>query len=315
LLRNEACGVAYADVLLREGLYPGYKAPVVPGYEAVGRVAAAGADVDGVREGDYCAALTVVGGYASHVIVPAADLVAVPEGLAPEVAASLVLNGITAYQMLERCAPAQLRTIAVFGAGGGVGSILLDLARHRGLTVFGFAGTAKHAAIFDKGATPLDRADALAALRAVAPQGVDAVFDGVGGSTTRAAFSMLGTGGVLVLFGAQGIMSAGRRNLVRATRELIGMPWWSALHLFRSDRGVIGYTITTRKAARPDQYRADLAAVFDLAVAGVIAPLIDTVYDLSEAQSAHVRMNDARHTGKIVLRTPEERAATSAGSQ
>src|SRR5271166_2768234 len=103
LVRNQACGVAFADVLLREGLYPGHKPPVVPGYEVVGRVKALGPGVTRAEEGDYVAALTVVGGYASDVIVAAADLVNVPEELSPEIAAALVLNGLTAYQMLERC--------------------------------------------------------------------------------------------------------------------------------------------------------------------------------------------------------------------
>lgn len=120
-LGNQAVGVAFADVLIREGLYPVHKPPVVPGYEAVGRIKALGPDVTGVKVGDYVAALTVIGGYASDVLVPAADLVPVPESLSPESAAALVLNGLTAYQMLERCCPAGLYSIVVFGAGGGVG--------------------------------------------------------------------------------------------------------------------------------------------------------------------------------------------------
>jgi len=305
LLRNQAVGVAFADVLIREGLYPVHKPPVVPGYEVVGRIKALGPDVTDVEVGDYVAALTVIGGYASDVIVPAADLMRVPETLSPESAAALVLNGLTAYQMLERCCPAGLSRIAVFGAGGGVGSILLDLARHRGLTVYGFGGRDKHPAIAAKGAIPLERIDSVQALRAVAPSGVDAVFDGVGGRNSRRSFAMLNEGGILVLFGAQGLMDHGRRNLFRAASEFVAMPWWSSFSIFGSNRGVIGYNITRLKSAHPDHYRADLAAVFELAAKGVVQPLIDRVFDLADASAAHTRINDGNHTGKIILRIKE----------
>lgn len=305
LIRNEACGVAFADVLLREGLYPGYKPPVVPGYEVVGHIAALGPGVTNAKVGDYVAALTVVGGYASHVLVPAADLVPVPLSLAPEAAAALVSNGLTAYQMLERSCPAHLSSIAVFGAAGGVGSILLDLARHRGITVYGFGGREKHPAIAAKGAVPLERLEPLKALKAVAPNGVDTVFDGVGANTAKQSFAMLNEGGTLVLFGAQGIMDSGRRNLVRAAWQLLTMPRWSALSIFQSNRGIVGYVITKWKRAHPDFYRADLAAVFQLAADGIVQPLIDSVLDLSEAQAAHIRINEGHHTGKIILRTSD----------
>ena len=131
-IANEACGVAFADVLLRQGLYPGYRLPATPGYEVVGRIDACGIGVDD-SVGAYVAALTVVGGYASHAIVPAADLVRVPETLAPEVAAALVLNGVTALQLMERCFPPDCSSIAIFGAAGGVGSMLLASADERSI--------------------------------------------------------------------------------------------------------------------------------------------------------------------------------------
>jgi NADPH:quinone reductase-like Zn-dependent oxidoreductase len=305
LLNNHACGVAFADVLLREGLYPGHKPPVVPGYEVVGHVAAIGAGVTSTKIGEYVAALTVVGGYASHVIVPATDLVRVPESLAPEVAAALVLNGLTAYQMLERCCPAGIASIAVFGAAGGVGSILLDLARHRRLTAYGFGGRDKHPAIAAKGAVPLERTDPVKALRDSAPNGVDAVFDGVGLSNAKRSFAMLNEGGMLVIFGGQAMMDAGRRSVVRMVREWITMPRWSALSIFTASRGVEGYLITSWKKAHPEYYRGDLATVFALAADGMIQPLIDSVFDLADAKEAHVRIGETRHTGKIVLKTGE----------
>jgi NADPH2:quinone reductase len=270
----------------------------------VGHVKSLGPGVTNVGIGDYVAALTVFGGYASDVIVPAADLVPVPDSLPPEVAASLVLNGLTAYQMLERCCPAGIQSIAVFGASGGVGSILLDLARHKKLTTYGFASREKHAAIAAKGAVPLERHDPLQALRAAAPNGVDAVFDGVGGSASKQSFAMLNEGGILVLFGAQSITQGGRRNLFRMAQMWFSMPRWSALSIFQSDRGVVGYLVTKWKQAHPAHYRSDLRTVFELAASGIVQPLINHVFNLPDAQAAHVRIDEGRHTGKIILRIP-----------
>ena len=304
LVRNEAVGVAFADVLLREGLYPGRRPPVVPGYEIVGRVAATGASCGDFAPGDYVAALTVVGGYASDVVVPVRDLVRVPDALAPEKAAALVLNGVTAYQLLERSVPAGIESIAVFGAAGGVGSVLLDLARHRGVKTYGFAAKTKHATIEAKGAHPLERTDAVAALHAVAPNGVDAVFDGVGAANAARSFRMLAPGGTLVLFGAQGMLRDGRRNIARLAAEFAGMPRWTPLSLLAAGRTVAGYSIEAYKIARPQRYRDDLAAVFALASTGAIDPPIDGVLDLARAPEAHERLGAGRALGKIVLRTP-----------
>lgn len=304
LVRNEAVGVAFADIAMREGVYPGYKPPLVPGYEVVGRIAAVGRDVTDWASGDYVAALTVTEGYASHVLIPAQDLVRVPEILSPVSAAALVLNGLTAYQLLTRCCPANLSSIAVFGAAGGVGSVLLDIARHVGLTTYGFGSREKHSAIAAKGAVPLERTDPVKALRAHAPQGVDAVFDGVGGRNAKRSFSMLNEGGTLVLFGLQSLMDNGRKSLPRAIGELWGMPRWSSYSLFASNRGVVGYFASRWKDAHPDRYRADLGAVFDLAAQGAIDPLLGPIFTLEDAEAAHRAMNVANHTGKIVLRIP-----------
>jgi NADPH:quinone reductase-like Zn-dependent oxidoreductase len=170
------------------------------------------------------------------------------------------------------------------------------------LTTYGFGGRDKHPAIAAKGAIPLERNDPVRALRAVAPKGVSAVFDGVGGRNAKRSFAMLGEGGTLVMFGVQGLMDQGRRNYFRLARELLFQPRWSALSIFSANRGIVGYKIDVRKRDHPAHYRADLAAVFALAAAGVIQPLIDRIFELAEASAAHTRMNEGHHTGKIVLR-------------
>lgn len=300
LVRNLACGVAFADVMGREGLNPQVKLPFTPGYEIVGHVIELGAKTSSFKVGDYVAALTSVGGYASEVIVDEKKLVNVPTSIKPEKAAALILNGLTAYQMMRRCCPERIKSVVVFGATGGVGSILLDLARQFGITAYGVGNKQKHGIISEKGATPLERIDAVKMLLSLAPTGVDAVFDGIGGQNAKRSFSMLDEGGSLILFGVQAMMKNGRKDFIAVIRELMQMPWWSSLSIMASNKSVCGYMVDKWADRYPDFYRADLESIFDLAVKGVINPVVE-VLDLSEAQLAHAFLNDAKHSGKIVL--------------
>ena len=136
-LRVLAAGVAFADVLMREGLYPGVPPfPFAPGYDAVGEIDAVGLDTaGGFVRGQRVAALTVLGGYARYLLVPADDCVPVPEGVDSASAVSVVLNYLTAYQMLHRVAAVTAGSrVLVHGAGGGAGSALVELATLAGCT-------------------------------------------------------------------------------------------------------------------------------------------------------------------------------------
>jgi hypothetical protein len=139
-----------------------------------------------------------------HIVVEAADLVEVPEGIDPAEAETVVVNGITAWQMLHgRARIRSGQTILVHGANGGVGSTLVQLAGHAGVRVIGTASPRHHDAVRALGATPLDyRAPDLPALvRALAPHGVDAVFDHIGGESIVRSFKLLAPGGTLVAYG------------------------------------------------------------------------------------------------------------------
>lgn len=304
-IRVEACGVAFADILIREGLYPGVRLPATPGYEVVGVVDAVGDGADGGLAGCRVAALTVKGGYARYLCVPAADCVPVPDALTSPRAAALVLNGLTAYQMLVHLAPfARLRSVLVHGAAGGVGSVLLDLARWRGVAAYGACSAAKAGFVRDRGGIPIDyrQTDLIAeTLRLTGGTGVDAVFDGLGGTSASRSFRALADGGTLILFGAQGALQSGRRNLGKLVAEYIRQPRMSALQIMLSNRAIAGYLIERWKAARPDLYRQDLTAVFALAVDGHLDPAIAAVHGLDEADAAHEAMNRASHIGKLII--------------
>ncbi|MCY1167559.1 zinc-binding dehydrogenase [Sphingomonas echinoides] len=304
IIRNEAVGVAFADVLIREGLYPGVPLPATPGYEAVGIVVSKGRAVDSVEIGARVAALTVHRGYARYVNVPAAWVVAVPPTLDSPTAASLVLNGLTAIQMLTRSvALPSTQSILIWGAAGGVGSILLDLARHFGVTAYGVASGARTEFVARKGGVPIDRSegDVSETLKRYAPAGVDAVFDGVGGPNVAVSQRCLNEGGMVVMFGIQGGLVGGRRKWVHLIRSALASPRFTAFGVMKSNRGLKGYMVEPLARQFPDRYRSDLSAVLELAASGAIAPQLDEILPMSKVAEAHRRMNAGTHQGKIVL--------------
>ena len=126
----EAAGVAYADIMMRQGAYPGHAPPVTPGYDFVGRVEAVGPGVTGIAVGQRVVGVTTTGSYATRRNVKVEWLVPAPENVDAALLVAVALNGVTAWQMLHRVAnPAAGESMLVHGAAGGVGTLLLDLAR------------------------------------------------------------------------------------------------------------------------------------------------------------------------------------------
>jgi NADPH:quinone reductase-like Zn-dependent oxidoreductase len=157
-VRIAVSGVAFADVLMRYGLYSPVPAlPYSPGYDIVGDIESVGSGVTQWAAGDAVAAITRVGGYSQFINLPEGELFRVPPGLDPAEAVSLVLNYVTAYQLIHRIA--RLKggdSVLIHGAGGGVGTAALQLGRIAGLKMFGTASRSKHAQVESLGGIPID---------------------------------------------------------------------------------------------------------------------------------------------------------------
>lgn len=299
----DAAGVAYGDLLLRNGLTPGTRLPATPGYDAVGTVDATGSGVHELSVGDRVLVHTGgTGGYATHVEARAQLAVPVPDGIDEVAAVALVLNYVTAWQMLTRVAAVGTGgTVVVHSAAGGVGSALAELAAVRGLHVIGTASRTRIGTLEARGITAVVREPGWAgAVRKIAPDGVDAVFDGIGGHVGRESFGLLGAGGHLVTYGASGALKDGRRSLVGLARAGMGGVRPSALTLLRRGVAVSGYLSATFVPAHPTWFREDLTALLALLADGVIAPAIAARLPLTQAAEAH-RLLARGVPGKIVL--------------
>jgi len=294
-----AAGVAFADVLMRRGLYPGTPPPpFTPGYDVVGEVESIGKDVTQFALGQRVGALIVRGGYSQFAIVPEEFLVPVPESLDPGEAVCLILNYVTAYQLLHRVAKLSAgQRILIHGAGGGVGTALLQLGALHGLTRYGTASKSKQDTISAAGGIPIDyqHEDFSKRVRALSPSGLDAVFDPVGGTNWWRSYRLLRRGGALICYGMSAAVSHGK--IVGAGSFLL----MGILKAIPDGRRCVWYSVTTLRTQRPDWYREDLKTLFNLLAQRKIQPIIASRLPLREAAKASEMIEQAKVSGKIVL--------------
>jgi NADPH:quinone reductase-like Zn-dependent oxidoreductase len=302
-----AAGTGFTDTMIRRGRYPDFKGPLpfTPGYELVGIVEKLGAGVTAPREGELVADLCVVGGYAQYAIRPARFLVPVPDGVDPAEAVCIPLAYLTAFQMLTRCRrlpPSAM--ILVIGASGTVGTALLDLARHLGLRAIGTSSASNLPVIERFGAAAIDyrAGDFVASVRRLTSggAGVDIVFDAIGGAHFSRSFACLAPRGLLVGYGSQ-TMAVGRESLIAAGLGLVRLKLWNALSFLFGDRRAVFYSITARRTTHPEEFRADMAALFGMLRAGAIQPAVIERLPLAAASEVHVRIDKGGLGGKIVL--------------
>ena len=207
LVEVAASGINFIDVYRREGIYPG-PTPFVLGSECAGRVVAVGAGVEDVSVGDVVATASGIGTHAEFALVPAADAVPVPAGVDLELAAAAMLQGMTAQYLVNSTYPlAAGETALVHAAAGGVGQLLVQMAKAKGAEVVATVGSAAKVAVAkEAGADHVVRSDEVddlaAAVRQLVPGGVHVAYDGVGKATFEASLASLRRRGVLVLFGA-----------------------------------------------------------------------------------------------------------------
>src|SRR5271165_2368639 len=302
-----AAGTGFTDTMIRRGRYPDFKGPLpfTPGYEIVGVVEQTGPGVVAPIEGQMVADLCVVGGYAQYAIRPARFLIPVPDGIDPAEAVCLPLAYLTAFQMLTRYRSLPRgAVILIVGASGTVGTALLDLARHLGLEAIGTCSAGNRAVVERFGAAAIDYhvGDFVTSVRrqTAGRPGVDAAFDAIGGPHFRRSFACLAPGGLLVGFGSQ-TMAVGGESLLAAGLGLARLKLWNAFSFFLGGRRAVFYSITSRRSTHPDEFRSDMATLFQLLRAAVIHPVVIDRLPLAAAREVHARIDAGGLGGKIVL--------------
>ena len=306
-IRTLAAGVSFADILMREGFHPESifrRPPFTPGWDIVGRVDAIGAGVSAYRPGEIVTALPIVGGYSEIIYLPAEELVRVPAGVDPAEAVSLVLNYVTAYQMLHRSTRVRPeQAILVHSAAGGVGTALLELGRLVGLEMYGTASPEKHATVRELGAVPIDykQSDFVEICRGLRPEGLDVVFDGIGGTHLMRSVRTLRRRGQVVAYGLGSTAANGRQSPRAIVTSSLAWLWAFSFNLVPGYKSVKLYSIQMLKRRHPSWFREDLEELLTLLSNGRIRPLVAERFPLREAAKAQEMLAAGSTVGKLVL--------------
>jgi len=306
LIQMEATGVSFAEQQMRRGKYPAQPAfPFVPGYDLVGTVRAVGPEVSESLIGTRVAAVIKVGGWATHVVLPANALIPVPEALDPALVETVLVNGVTAWQMLYRKAHVQPgQTILVHGANGGVGTVLCQIALHGGIRVIGTASPRHHEALRAIGVAPVDynASDLASRVAELAPEGVNAVFDHLGLTSARESFKMLAPGGSLIAYGNAAAMKGATSPFVVFLQFIWQITLWD---LLPNSHSATFYNFWGGSRIAPRAFRSrmheDLTALLDLLGKGAINPPIAARFPLTEASAAMTLAESRTVQGKVVL--------------
>ncbi|PYX20499.1 MAG: alcohol dehydrogenase [Acidobacteria bacterium] len=310
-VRVMAAGVSLPDLMAREGVHPETPlVPFTPGWDLVGMVDRLGDGVSGIEPGQIVAAMPISGAYAGFVCLPRRELVPVPSGLDAAEAVSLVLNYITAYQMLYRSAKVRPGQRAlIHGAAGGVGSALLQLGRLAELEMYGTCSSRGASAVSALGGIAIDyqHQDFVEEIQRLTSEGVDVVFDSIGGTHIWRSRKALRPGGRVVAYGLTGSLRGGRlasgrgggRHRYRAI-AIFGL-YIAGGWLLPGRKRVVPYSIQTLKRLKPAWFRQDLIALFDLLHQQKIKPIIAQRFPLAEARQAQELLGNGGVVGKIVL--------------
>jgi NADPH2:quinone reductase len=295
-VRVRACGVGATDFAMLAGSYAfAPKLPFVGGYEIAGVVEALGEGVTDFHIGQRVAALTVHGGFAERLVRGAEHFVPIPDGVSDVEAAAVILNYVSAWQMIHRAARVQAGESAlVTGAGGGVGTAILQLLQLAGVRTYGAASAGKHGLIAKLGATPIDyRAGPIDRLiRASEPAGVDTAFDAIGGVNIGKCVRAVRRGGSVVGYGFMAVKGA-----LAQARMFFDIFAGSRL---RGRRGAFyGITLLYRKDSKP--FLEDLPKILALVAQRKIEPVISALFPLREAGKALELLATGTVEGKIVL--------------
>ena len=307
VIQVEAFGLNFADVMARRGLYP--DAPPIPavlGYDVVGRIHALGSEVGHLQIGQRVVALTRFGGYAEYAATDARGIAPIPENTPNGEAVALA----TQYGTAWFCARGVTNLhegehVLIQAAAGGVGTALVQLAKHQGCIVYGTASTHKQDYLREMGVDfPIDYRsnDFYTAVKKIrGDKGLDAVFDSLGGKYLKNGYKLLGSGGRLVSYGAADMATGGRKSIFRMLRVAMGFGIYSPINYVNTSRSMLGVNMLRIADDRPEALQRTLAGVVDFYEKGIFQPKVGGTFKVEQLAEAHEYLESRKSIGKIVV--------------
>lgn len=306
VISTKACGINFADILARQGLYP--DAPTLPtcvGYEFSGIVSQVGNSVDKSWEGKAVFGLTRFNGYADTVCVPVDQVFEKPDSLSFEQAAAIPVNYLTAWQLLIVMGSLTSEdSILIQNVGGGVGLAALEIAKHIGAITYGTASPGKHSFLKEKG---LDHAidyrnkDWEKELKALTNgRGVELITDPIGGNHWRKSYRALRSTGRLGMFGISAASDSSWKGKLKLLKTALQMPFFHPINLMDNNKAVFGVNMGHLWHENP-KIRQWMMHILEGVNAGWINPHVDCTFSFEQAADAHQYIEDRKNKGKVLL--------------
>lgn len=307
LIEVEAFGLNYADVMARNGLYrEAPKMPCVIGYEVVGKIVEVGGEMNAQLIGKRVVSFCKFGGYAQHVIAESFAF-SVIDNMDAGKALALATQGVTAYYMAHRLANVQEgERVFIHAAAGGVGTLLIQLCKAKGATIYAKVSTDEKANLVRNiGAdypivyTKKDYSAQMASL--LKGNRLDVSFNPVAGSTFKKDWKMLGSGGRMVLFGGSELVG-GKWGFLSTLNFVRKMGFIVPIGLMMRSKNIMGVNMLKIAENKPEVLAACLNAVIDMALNNQIEPVIGGVYTASDFVKAHEALGSGKSFGKLYVR-------------
>jgi NADPH:quinone reductase-like Zn-dependent oxidoreductase len=305
LIKVHTFGLNFADVVARRGLYPDApKNPAVLGYDVAGTIHAHGSDVTDLHIGQRVTALTRFGGYAEYAKTMREGVTPIPDSMDYGTATALATQGCTAYY----CAYESVRLhegdkVLIHAAAGGVGSLLVQMAKHEKCIVYGTGSSSKMDYMKKLGvdvAIDYTKEDFGAFLK---NQGVkiDVAFDSLGGKTFKNSYKALNAAGRIVSFGAAEQINGNKTNKLGAAIAALGFGFFSPIPLLMKSTAIIGVNMLRIADNRPKVFGQCLEAVVKMAEQGIIKPTVSKTYKAAEIAAGHDFLESRQSVGKVVV--------------
>lgn len=306
LIKVEGFGLNFADIMARQGNYQDCPPlPAIIGYDVVGIVDKVGNGVNNVTKGDRVTAMTRFGGYAEYAITDYRACAKIPQDYDLGKATALTTQYCTAYYCFEEMVNLyEGDAVLIHAAAGGVGTALVQLAKHKGCKIFGTASsTEKLAYLKEMGVDyPINykEEDFVSVIKKeMGETGLDAIFDAVGGEYVKKDLKILGSGGRLVLFGAATMTGS---NIFQKIAAGIGFGFYHPVEFMMTSRAMIGVNMLRIADNRPMVLKRCLENVVKLIDQKVLDPTVGKVFSINELAEAHEYLETRQSMGKITVK-------------
>lgn len=304
LIKVAVFGLNFADVIARRGLYPDApKNPALLGYDVAGTIEALGSEVTEFEIGDRVAALTRFGGYAEYATTMVEGVAKIPDSINMDISTALATQACTAYYCAEECVTLNPGdNVLVQAAAGGVGSILVQIAKYRGCKVFGTASSKKLEFLKSLGVDhPIDytKEDFSERIKDIlGGNKLDVVFDSIGGKAFKKAWKTLQPGGTMVNFGAASQLGGSK---LKALGVALNFGFFSPIQLLMSSKSMVAVNMLRIADYKPQLFRKVFNNVMEMAEKEIIKPQLAKKYNSIDIAEAHSYLESRKSIGKVVV--------------